>query len=319
MTQRKGKETKDRWDMIHAVFPGVAMRETLPALLWKENHTNPMSFQLEDHCGRRILEERKLDWVAGRPGFWMYLLSAFGSQRRKEEETSDAFLFKPDFFKVLDGCEVLREKYPAEESLAAAAHFAGKPDENLIPLVKRMQDISALCQDITGSALLAASYYSMEELRMRLPVLEAMLRNPFGEGKRLQEITSIIMTADGGPAEGAKAIQLYLTLTKEGINCMEPGMNRMIGLLAIAASRPAALAKELLSSARGLLEGDGFLAAEGAFEGLTECFFIAAFLWLLELLYSEEKKEELNPTAFTLFDQMEQEVRTILLAACLGI
>ena len=56
-------------------------------------------------------------------------------------------------------------------------HFQKKPGENLEVLRDRYRQISQFHKDPLTAALLATSYYGMEELKMRLPKLNEILRN----------------------------------------------------------------------------------------------------------------------------------------------
>lgn len=53
-----------------------------------------------------------------------------------------------------------------------AAYFAGKPDKTITPLLRRLQMVMKEREDLISGGMLAASYYGMEELSMRIPVLE---------------------------------------------------------------------------------------------------------------------------------------------------
>ncbi len=121
-------------------------------------------------------------------------------------------------------------------------HFEKKPGENIEALRERYEEISTFHKDPLSAALLATSYYGMEELRMRLPRLNDMLANPFGQGDLLHALTGLIMMADGGPAEGAKAMQIYMALSGQGVKFDTIRQRHLLALLSIACqqARPVA-------------------------------------------------------------------------------
>lgn len=189
----------------------------------------------------------------------------------------------------------------SEEGMVAAIYLAGKPEENLEPLLERLETVQGFHKDIVSSALLAASYYGMEELAMRLPRLEEILKNPFGDGAGMHSIAGTILIADGGPAEGAKAMQLYFSFARAGIKVEEVRVVRMIGLLAVVGNRPADVATEILAFCPEK-DVDGFL--------------MAACRWLEDQITSGEKMEDMNLTAQNLVSGMPQELAAIV-AGCL--
>lgn len=133
-----------------------------------------------------------------------------------------------------------------EEALyLVAAYFMRKPDETVEPLVRRLKMVMKNRADIVSGAILAASYYGMEELDMRLPVLEDGVANLYADRKRVEALIGSIMIADGGPAEVAKAIQWYMFLLKNGFHMNECRMARLLGILAVISS-PNMIGKELL-------------------------------------------------------------------------
>lgn len=71
-----------------------------------------------------------------------------------------------------------------------------KKGQDLEPLTGRFEKILVFQEDVIMTAVLASSYY--EELKMRLPRPEEILRNPFGSGINLKAATGTIMLADGG-------------------------------------------------------------------------------------------------------------------------
>lgn len=189
------------------------------------------------------------------------------------------------------------------ENLVAAIYLAGKPEENLEPLLERWENIREFHKDAVSSALLAASYYGMEELKMRLPRLEEILKNPFGDGTGMHSIAGTILIADGGPAEGAKAMQLYFGLAKEKIDVKDLRVVRMIGLLAVIGNRPVDVTAEILASCT---------ARE------TDEFLMAACCWMEEQVASEEKVAQMNLTAQNLVTGMPQELAAIVAGCLLG-
>lgn len=130
-----------------------------------------------------------------------------------------------------------------------AAYFAGKPDKTITPLLRRLQMVMKEREDLISGGMLAASYYGMEELSMRIPVLEEGVRNLYAEQKDMEALTGSIMIADGGPAEVAKAIQWYMFFVKNGFDVKKRQMARVIGLLAVISSSPVMVGRELMNRA----------------------------------------------------------------------
>ena len=50
-------------------------------------------------------------------------------------------------------------------------------------------------EDLISGGMLAASYYGMEELSMRIPVLEEGVRNLYADQKDIEALTGSIMIA----------------------------------------------------------------------------------------------------------------------------
>ena len=114
--------------------------------------------------------------------------------------------------KVFDNYEeMLRKGFREGDALfLVAAYFTGKPDETIGPLLRRLKKVMESREDMISGAVLAASYYGIEELSMRLTILEEGVRNLYTDQKCVEALTGSIMIADGGPAEVAKAIQWYM-------------------------------------------------------------------------------------------------------------
>lgn len=145
-------------------------------------------------------------------------------------------------------CPELEEREFLEEALLlVAAYFTKKPDETVQPLVRRLKMVIKNRVDIVSGAVLAASYYGMEELDMRLPILEDGVENLYVDKKCVEALIGSIMIADGGPAEVAKAIQWYMFLLKNGLNMNECRMARAIGVLAVISS-PNVIGAEILKA-----------------------------------------------------------------------
>lgn len=142
-----------------------------------------------------------------------------------------------------------------EDLFLIAAYFAGKPDETVTPLLRRLQMIMKNREDIISGGMLAASYYGAEELAMRIPVLEDGAGNLYKDKKSIEALTGSIMIADGGPAEVAKAIQWYMFLLKNGFDINGCQAARLIGLLAVISSSPNMLGQELLKRANENIVG----------------------------------------------------------------
>lgn len=136
-----------------------------------------------------------------------------------------------------------------ENLFLIAAYFAGKPDETVTPLLRRLQMVMKDREDIISGGMLAASYYGAEELAMRIPVLEDGAGNLYKDKKCIEALTGSIMIADGGPAEVAKAIQWYMFLLRNGVDINGYQVARLIGILAVISSSPNILGQELLKRA----------------------------------------------------------------------
>lgn len=134
-----------------------------------------------------------------------------------------------------------------EALFLVAIYFAGKPDETVMPLLRRLQMVMKNRNDIISGGMLAASYYGEEELSMRIPTLEDGIRNLYIDKKCIEALTGSIMIADGGPAEVAKAIQWYMFLTRNGLDVNACRMARLIGLLAVISSSPNIVGQKLLT------------------------------------------------------------------------
>lgn len=180
----------------------------------------------------------------------------------------------------------------------AACHLAKKPDERHEALVDRMVTIRDFQEDTVGNSILAASYYGMEELRMRLPRLEETLVNPFGTGREVSYVSVPILMADGGPAEGAKAIGLYISLMKKGVDVRREAVLRLIGLLCVVSVNPMKTMADLEA-----MEGEGDPTTKYLLSGISH---------MEELLEDRQKQEILSYTAQSLLGEMRNEVETIL-------
>ena len=150
--------------------------------------------------------------------------------------------------KVFDNYEeMLREGFRERDALfLVAAYFTGKPDETIGPLLRRLKKIMESRKDMISGAVLAASYYGIEELSMRLTILEEGVRNLYTDQKCIEALTGSIMIADGGPAEVAKAIQWYMFLMNNQYDMNSERMARLLGILAVISS-PNILGKKMLS------------------------------------------------------------------------
>lgn len=280
-----------------------------------DNH----SLEKAENDLKNTLDEEDMELVSKNRRIYLYFLICLSQERSRED-----ILYR--IRKTANGYrKILQKGFSAgEESLLVAFYFAGKPDENLDPLLERLEKIQVFRKDLISSALLASSYYGMEELNMRLPALEAILKNPFGDGKMVELISGSIMIADGGPAEGAKAIQLYLSLEKAGVDVQREGVVRMIGILAILAIKATVLGQQLIERAEKIREAialkEEFLADEICFNkeiSFTDWFLFAAALWIWEQSGFEEAWGQMNLTAVNLLTGMPQEVFIIVAASCL--
>ena len=178
-------------------------------------------------------------------------------------------------------------------------HFHKKPGENLEVLRDRYRQISGFHKDPLTAALLATSYYGLEELKMRLPRLNDILRNPFSTEEYLHAVTGLILLADGGPAEGAKAIQIYMALKSRGIDVDDPKTYHLISMLAIASHQAVPLVGMLFQDMDDTI-------------GSKEAFHEAATGWILaEQKFQEEEGSE-ESMAYALLVGMKEEVETVL-------
>lgn len=142
------------------------------------------------------------------------------------------------------------------ELFLVAIYFAGKPDETVMPLLRRLQMVMKNRNDIISGGMLAASYYGEEELSMRIPTLEDGIRNLYIDKKCIEALTGSIMIADGSPAEVAKAIQWYMFLKRNGFDVNTCRMARLIGLLAVISSSPNILGQKLLTGINTNVKSD---------------------------------------------------------------
>lgn len=181
--------------------------------------------------------------------------------------------------------QLCREGFvPGEELFLTAVYFAGKPDETVEPLARRLTMMMGQRQDLIGGGILAASYYGMEELAMRLPMLENGAASIFSEKESLELFTAIIMLADGSPAEVAKMIPLYLELPKKGISVQGKKMAAVLGLLSVIAPTPLRVGRELLDRVgkQGL----------GTPEEVQEAFYIEVCHYIRKMEEKERQKTE---------------------------
>ncbi|MBQ6393225.1 MAG: hypothetical protein IJH60_06905 [Eubacterium sp.] len=178
-------------------------------------------------------------------------------------------------------------------------HFQKKPGENLDVLRDRYRQISQFHKDPLTAALLATSYYGMEELKMRLPKLNEILRNPFSVEEYLHAVTGLILLADGGPAEGAKAIQICMALGSRGIEVDDTKTHHLISMLAIASHQAMPLVGRLVED----------MDAE---KEKKEAFHEAASNWIREQTKLEEEAGLEDSMAYALLVGMKEEVETIL-------
>lgn len=140
--------------------------------------------------------------------------------------------------KVWQGYEelVMADFGEGKEVFLVAVYFASKPDETVHPLLRRLKMVMENREDVISGGILAASYYGMEELSMRLPVLEQGIGGLSTDKRWIEALTGSIMIADGGPAEIAKVIQWYLFMQKNQFDVKKYQMARLIGLLAVISS-----------------------------------------------------------------------------------
>lgn len=183
-----------------------------------------------------------------------------------------------------------------QELFLIAAYFAGKPDETVTPLLRRLQIVMRDREDIISGGMLAASYYGAEELAMRIPVLEDGVRNLYKDRKSIEALTGSIMIADGGPAEVAKAIQWYMFLLKNGFDMNEHQAARLIGILAVISSSPNLLGQELLKRAK-----ENMASIKNNTEGkeLQKIFYEETCTYIKELQQKEqERTRKLDRTSY---------------------
>ena len=178
-------------------------------------------------------------------------------------------------------------------------HFQKKPGENMEVLRDRYSQISRFHKDPLTAALLATSYYGMEELKMRLPRLNEILKNPFSIEEYLHAVTGLILLADGGPAEGAKAIQIYMALDSHGIKADDTKTHHLISMLAIASHQALPLVGSLLQGMDGEKEK-------------KQAFHEAASGWIREEMKIQEETGLEDSMAYALLVGMKEEVETIL-------
>lgn len=181
-------------------------------------------------------------------------------------------------------------------------HLEKKPEENLEALKGRYLEIGRFHKDPISAALLATSYYGMEELQMRLPRLNDILRNPFAEEEILHAITGLIMIADGGPAEGAKAIQISMALKAHEIEIQDRKTAHMVALLAISCKQVFAMMNDLMAI---MTEQEKEVADK------REAFWSAAKVWLLEEQKRQQAFADETEIAYALLVGMKEEVETV--------
>ncbi len=183
-----------------------------------------------------------------------------------------------------------------QELFLIAAYFAGKPDETVTPLLRRLQMVMRDREDIISGGMLAASYYGAEELAMRIPVLEDGVRNLYKDRKSIEALTGSIMIADGGPAEVAKAIQWYMFLLKNGFDMNEHQAARLIGILAVISSSPNLLGQELLKRAK---ENMASIKNNTEEKELQKIFYEETCTYIKELQQKEqERTRKLDRTSY---------------------
>ena len=209
--------------------------------------------------------------------------------------------------KVVDNYQKMH-KAGFEERAAlflAAAYFTGEPDETVEPLLRRLKRIMESRTDIISGAMLAASYYGMEELSMRLPILEEGVKNISANKEWAEALTGIIMIADGGPAEVAKAIQWYMFLMKKQIDMKfdmkfdmkSCRMARVIGILAVLSS-PNILGEKMFNKITKKLETE--IKKENVLD-IEALFFDEICKFIKQLQRQEEEHiRKLQRTSYTI-------------------
>ena len=183
-----------------------------------------------------------------------------------------------------------------ENLFLIAAYFAGKPDETVTPLLRRLQMVMKNREDIISGGMLAASYYGAEEFAMRIPVLEDGAGNLYKDKKCIEALTGSIMIADGGPAEVAKAIQWYMFLLRNGVDINGYQVARLIGILAVISSSPNILGQELLKRA-----DENIISKNNKKEGknLQKIFCEEACTYIKELQQKEQERiRKLDRTSY---------------------
>lgn len=183
-----------------------------------------------------------------------------------------------------------------QELFLTAAYFAGKPDETVTPLLRRLKMVMKDREDIISGGMIAASYYGEEELAMRIPVLEDGAGNLYKDKKCVEALTGSIMIADGGPAEVAKAIQWYMFLLKNGFDMNEHQVARLIGILAVISSSPNLLGQELLKRAK---ENMASIKNNTEEKELQKIFYEETCTYIKELQQKEqERTRKLDRTSY---------------------
>ena len=183
-----------------------------------------------------------------------------------------------------------------QELFLIAAYFAGKPDETVTPLLRRLQMVMRDREDIISGGMLAASYYGAEELAMRIPVIEDGVRNLYKDRKSIETLTGSIMIADGGPAEVAKAIQWYMFLLKNGFDMNEHQVARLIGILAVISSSPNLLGQELLKRTK---ENMASIKNNTEEKELQKIFYEETCIYIKELQQKEQERiRKLDRTSY---------------------
>ena len=185
-----------------------------------------------------------------------------------------------------------------QELFLTAAYFAGKPDETVTPLLRRLKMVMKDREYILSGGMLAASYYGEEELAMRIPVLEDGAGNLYKDKKCVEALTGSIMIADGGPAEVAKAIQWYMFLLKNGFDMNEHQVARLIGILAVISSSPNLLGQELLKRAK---ENMASIKNNTEEKELQKIFYEETCTYIKELQQKEqERTRKLDRTSYNM-------------------
>lgn len=172
-----------------------------------------------------------------------------------------------------------------------AAYFAGKPDKTITPLLRRLQMVMKEREDLISGGMLAASYYGMEELSMRIPVLEEGVRNLYTDQKDIEALTGSIMIADGGPAEVAKAIQWYMFFAKNGFDVKKRQMARVIGLLAVISSSPVMVGRELMNRTN---ESIGRYENEQKIKTICKILFVNKYVLISSNYREKSRKKQEN-------------------------